>query len=59
MVSDKERSTVNARLMILVYSGIPLLYMILVVPLGVLVNTEDIIGSHYGRRNAESGRLQE
>ena len=36
--------------------GIPLLYMILVVPLGFLVNTEHIIGSHYGRRDA-NGRL--
>ena len=43
-----------ARLTIMVYSGIPLLYMILVAPLGLLVNTEDIVGSHYGRRNAES-----
>ena len=36
--------------------GIPLLYMILVVPLGFLVSTEHIIGSHYGRRYA-NGRL--
>ena len=36
--------------------GIPLLYMGLVVPLGFLVNTEHIIGSHYGRRD-ENGRL--
>ena len=32
-------------------------HMILVVPLGFLVNTEHIIGSHYGRRDAISGRL--
>ena len=36
--------------------GIPLLYMGLVVPLGFLVNTEHIIGNHYGRRDA-NGRL--
>ena len=36
--------------------GIPLLYMILVVPLGFLVNTEHINGSHYGGRDA-NGRL--
>ena len=36
--------------------GIPLLYMILVVPLGFLVNTEHTIGSHYGHRDA-NGRL--
>ena len=36
--------------------GIPLLYMGLVVPLGFLVNTEHIIGNHYGQRDA-NGRL--
>ena len=37
--------------------GVPLIYMILVVPLGFLVNTEHIVGSHYGRRN-ENGDLE-
>ena len=36
-----------------VHVGIPLLYMILVVPLGFLVNTEHI---HYGWRDA-NGQL--
>ena len=36
--------------------GIPLLYMILVVPLGFLVNTEHTNGSHYGWQDA-NGRL--
>ena len=39
--------------------GVPLLYMILVVPLGFLVNTEHIVGSHYGRRDAITGQLYE
>ena len=36
--------------------GIPLLYMLVVVPLGFLVNTED--GYHYGHRTAANGQIQ-
>ena len=36
--------------------GVPLLYMVVVVPLGFLVNTED--GYHYGLRTAANGQIQ-
>ena len=36
--------------------GIPLLYMVVVVPLGFLVNTEN--GIHYGNYNTTTGKLQ-
>ena len=38
------------------YTGIPLVYMAVVVPIGLLVNTDDI-GNHYGRYNTTSGEL--
>ena len=37
-------------------SGLPLVYMAVVVPIGFLVNTDDI-GNHYGQYNATSGEL--
>ena len=37
--------------------GVPLLYMVVVVPLGFLVNTED--GYHYGLHTAANGQIQE
>ena len=37
--------------------GIPLLYMVVVVPLGFLVNTEED-GYHYGLRTAANGQIQ-
>ena len=38
------------------YTGIPLVYMAVVVPIGFLVNTDDI-GNHYGQYNTTSGEL--
>ena len=40
--------------------GIPLLYMVVVVPLGFLVNTDNIIGNHYQIRfhNVSNGQLR-
>ena len=38
------------------YTGIPLVYMALVVPLGFLVNTDNI-GNHYGQYNTTSGEV--
>ena len=40
----------------IVYAGIPFLYMLVVVPLGFLVNT-DSTGHHYGQHNAQNGQL--
>ena len=40
----------------IVYAGIPFLYMLVVVPLGFLVNIDDI-GYHYGQYNATNGEL--
>ena len=40
----------------LLSSGLPLVYMAVVVPIGFLVNTDDI-GNHYGQYNATSGEL--
>ena len=37
-------------------SGLPLVYMAVVVPIGFLVNTDDI-GNHYGQYNSTSGEL--
>ena len=38
--------------------GVPLLYMVVVVPLGFLVNTEED-GYHYGLRTAANEQIQE
>ena len=40
----------------LMFAGIPFLYMLVVVPLGFLVNTGDS-GNHYGLYNTQNGRL--
>ena len=58
MVSDAHGlcSAIIIFVTVCMHVGIPLLYMILVVPLGFLDNTEHIIGSHYGWRDA-NGRL--
>ena len=41
---------------LLMFAGIPFLYMLVVVPLGFLVNTGDS-GNHYGQYNTQNGRL--
>ena len=38
-------------------TGIPLVYMALVVPVGFLVNTTDNNGNHYGQYNTTSGEV--
>ena len=40
----------------IVYTGIPLLYMLVILPLRFLVNT-DSTGHHYGQNNAQNGKL--